>query len=305
MLRKILIVYTIILIAGLVQAQYGKWYMPELNLAYVEFHDAVLGGDLYAGASVEFNNMVTIEPVIYTYQTTLEWKTYGGIVQAKYKPVKNFPADIVLWGGAMFESVDLTQMDSANISTGLNTSAYSRITPTFGVGAQLDSIEFICRGCDYYFNGKLLIGDFIEEEVKFKDVSSNALLSSNAPETLSTLVIGDITVDSPFGSLGILRHIRMRHWFGDDFWRVSYTSPYCCGNLLRGRIGWETGYLGFADVEVKIKQFSIIAGVKFPQETSLWMWRSGLEFRPSEKSTSSGKCRDVEILSPRIRNPYE
>ena len=302
MYRKIFVIIVLISVGLAIGRGYGnRWYTPKLNSAYVRFQDALIGGDVYAGASIGFGHFLKIEPSLYTYQISPQWHTYGGVLQLKYRPMKKFAGDWIVWAGGMSDNVDLTQVDS--LGTGLANTTYSRFIPTFGFGAGVDSVQFFCRGCGYYFAGKLLLGDFIPMYQKFSG------LNSSSPETLSTVVIGDIEVNSPFGSVNALRHIRMRHWFGDDYWRFSYSSPYCCGKILRGTVGWESGYLGFANIDVKIKPFTsgyliLTAGVKLPKDASLWMWRTGIEFRPSSSKNISrtGKIPDVEILAPKVHN---
>ncbi|MCD6594992.1 hypothetical protein J7L68_04870 [bacterium] len=307
MKRKIFV--GIIIISVFIGTAFGggyksRWYMPKLNSAYMQIHDALIGEDIYVGASLGFGSFLKIEPNIYTYQFYPQWHTYGGVLQLKYRPMKKFAGNWIIWAGGMSDNIDLTQVDS--IGAGLNATTYSRFMPTFGFGGEVDSVPFFCRGCGYYFTGRFLLGDFIPIYREFDN------LNSASPETLSTVIIGDIEVQSPFGSVSALRHLRMRHWFGDDYWRFAYSSPYCCGGILRGTVGWESNYLGFADIEVKIKPFQVgyiivSTGVKIPTDASLWMWKTGIEFRPSSSKSVShtGKIPDVEILAPKVRSPYE
>lgn len=291
-------------LAAWIVGSYGycnnRLFSPRLNLAYVEFHDALLGGDLFAGVSLDINKNLAFDPTVYTYQITDEWSTYGGVGLFRVRFAEKFPAKVLLWGGGTYDRVDLRSI-SGQTSSNLTRGTYTRFVPTYGVGVQVDSVAFICKGCNYFFHGKLMAGDFATPmEIQFGGLSG-----SSAPETLSTLVVGEVLIDSPFGQVGVMRHLRTRGWYGDNFWRAFYATPYCCGGLFRCRAGWESGYLGFADFEVKIKQFSIIAGVKIPEEPSLWMWSTGIVYHPAFGKSQHANPGDIRILAPRTRSLYE
>ena len=298
MIKKILITGAVlgVLVGAFGYCGSGCWFSPRLTGAYVEFRDALVGGDLYAGASLALNDNLTIAPTLYTWQTGKEWSTYGGVLRATIVPTTDFGMKLYLWGGGTYDRVDLRT--ASGLSSNLAQGIYTRFVPAYGVGVGVDSVRFFCDGCNYFFSGKLLVGDFATPTA----IQFNGINAPSAPETLSTLVIGDVLLNSPLGAVGVVRHVRTRGWFDDNWWRVSYTCPYCCGGLFRVRLGWESGYLGFADFEVKIDRFSVIAGVKIPTETSLWMWRTGIEFRPAAKKSSS--FRDIQILSPRGHSIY-
>jgi len=301
--RYVASIVLIITIGGICLGKHGSsGLLPKFSSAYLEYRDALVGMDMYAGARFDYDDFLTIEPNVFTYYTGSGWQTFGGILQFKLKPLEKIPAKFDIWAGGQWDIVDLS--DRTNPGSGLSATKYSRMTPTFGVGAGVDSIPFFCKGCDYHFSGRILLGDFIPIYTEFDG------LSSTTPETLSTVVVTDVTLGTPYGAASIVRHYRARGWFGDNYWRISYTSPFCCGGLARGRIGWESGYLGFADIEVRIAPISIITGVKMPVDYSIWTWHTGIIFQPpinryNTEQVNKRGSGDIEVLAPAIRSPWE
>ncbi len=298
MTNKIIATGVLILTVAATFGYGGSVFVPRLEMAYLDFHDALVGGDLFAGLALNWNSRFIAQPTVYTYQVSDEWNTYGGVAKFGIIPSGDFPVRFSFWVGGQYDRVDLS--NSTNISPGLNAQVYDRFVPTYGVGLGVDSIPFVCRGCGYRFTGEIMVGDFISPYVE----RFSGLNTSAAPETLSTLVVGNAVLESPFGAVGVVRRLRTRGWFGDNMWRVYYQTPYCCGGLFRGKIGWESGYLGFAGFEAKIKRFAFIVGVKIPSEPSLWMWHTALEFHPVLNREPAVGGTDIQILAPKSRSGY-
>ena len=290
----------------IISAAMCQWYVPKLIGAYGEYGSALVGGEAASGIMLEFAKVVEMDASLWTYQSTVGWQTWSGTVRGD---VRISPCTAWRFSGILGINADMVNLTDRNPSPALaGIQKMSRYYPTFAIGAGVDSAKFICKDCNYYFTGEALIGDFIAFGYRFDDASARG-------ESLSTTFLISAETATPYGAAGVCRKASLRKWSGDNIWRLYYTSPYCCGGLLRGTVGWESDFIGFAAAEVNIEPFtekyplSLMLGAKLPKDASLWQWSIGLRFHP--QSGARSKCgngtkanRDVEILAPRIMYPY-
>ena len=290
----------------IISASMCQWYVPKLIGAYGEYSSALVGGEATSGVALEFAKTVEIGASLWTYQSTVGWQTWGGTLRSD---VRISPCTVWRISGLLGVYADMVNLTGRNPSPALSgIQKISRYYPTFAIGAGVDSVKFICKDCKYYFTGEALVGDFIAFGYRFDDASVRG-------ESLSTTFVISAETATPYGAAGAFRKASLRKWSGDNIWRLYYTSPYCCGGLLRGTVGWESDFIGFAAGEINIEPFtekyplSVIIGAKLPRDISLWQWNVGLQFHP--QSEARRKCkngistnRDVEILAPTIIYPY-
>ncbi len=302
--------YKIILLLLVSTLAFGQWYSPQFIGAYGKYRSALIGGEIKTGVALRFTDILDLSAGLWTYQSQADWQSWSGQVRTD---TRLFPCSIlriIALGGIKGDFVDLTgRTTSPSLARIAKTSQYK---PNFAVGAGIDSLKFICKRCNYYFTGEVLIGDFVPFPYSFSNANMHG-------ETLSTTFVISAETATPFGIAGVFRQARMRQWFGDDIWRITYTSPFCCKGLLRCSAGWESGYLGFASTEINFQPvskkypMSLIFGVELPQDASLWQWNIALQFHPyisgkgrrCNRSSGGSTSRDIQILAPNLEDPYQ
>lgn len=272
--------------------------MFEFVGGYGEYRSATVGGELLAEATFDVLGAFRVTPSLWTYQSMVGWQSWSGGVRVDARPSPCFLGKIVLEAGVVADIVDLGAGD-LSVSPSLSDVAgrnLSRRRLDFAVGVGVDSIPFVCEGCNYFFSGEALVGNFVPGAYRF--------YGGAVGESLSTTFVLSAEVATPFGAASAVRRSAERGWFADRCWIISYESPRFCHGLLSGKVGWESGFLGFAELLVRFKPlaedypFVASVGVWLPKDASLWQWRVGLGFYPGGRSCTAGRRANPNTLYP-------
>jgi hypothetical protein len=266
-------------------AAFGQSKNVALATSYAKYSSDLIGGEGDAGATMRFYNLVDVSLGLWTYQSTEGWQSWQQNLRMDAKYSKCSPLKIILVENFYMDMVDLRDR---RVSPSLDTTTASRSRVGFAAGFGVDSARFFCRNCNYFVSANILIGDFIQN-----GYSSNYIPFSG--ETVSTAYYVDFETATPFGAFLIAYKNQARNYYGDETWRLSYKSPYCCNDMLRGTIGWENGFIGFASAELDISKayksvpMSLEFGVSIPNEASMWQWSFGISYHPGSKYSCTRK----------------
>lgn len=262
----------------------------HLSKAFLQYDHTLVGGDIEAGAFVQIVPSFVLSGYVGTQQTFEGWQGFSGLVRSDFSlldlPLRFTPRGFT-WLGGKYETVNIAgRAPSPNLLQ--FGSSFSRFVPAFGVGVGIDSLEFICENCPYYIWAEASVGDFVSQRISF--------IRSSPTETLSLSVLLSAKASTPYGSAVMRRQMRIREWFGDNIWQLEYETPSLCYDMLKFGVGWETGYLGFANVEFTVLPIVLYLSALVPKDASLWRWSVGVGFIPSPPfSTRCRSCTRVQI----------
>lgn len=263
---------------------------PYISKAFLRYDHTLIGGDVTAGAFFQVTSAFVLSGHIGTQQTFNGWQGFDGLVRGDFSmldlPLRFTPRGFI-WLGGNYETVSIDgRTPSPSLSQAGN--SFHRISPTFGIGIAVDSLEFFCQSCPYYIWAEAAVGDFISQKISF--------ISSSPGETLSLSAFLSTRVSTPYGDAIVRKRLRVREWFGDNIWRLEYKTPLLCYDVLRFGAGWETGFLGFANAEITIAPISIFLYASLPKNVSAWRWGLGIGFIPSVPFSAKCKsCARVQI----------
>ncbi len=269
---------------------------PRIYDASAQYRSATIGGSGDGFLGLRFCDNFDLNMFLSTYQSLEGYSSYDIAGGLGWKLPFSFPLKLSGKFGITNETIDLTDRH-ASPSLG-SVSDLSKTVPHYSFGIVVDTFAFrgIHREPMEFFGG-FVLGDFVSTEEAFSSIV--------APEEISANVALFGELGTRYGRFGISRNMTSRNYFGENVWNLSYRTPPLVNGLMTAKIGWENKFAALAELEFKVRcSMFLTFGVDIPSESSMWTWRTGIEYRP-KLAKSYKKRGDIEILAPKIRSIYD
>ncbi len=251
------------------------------------YRSELIGGDISTIAHFPAGSF-TYSPSLTTYRSGEGWSSWEIDLRTTFNfcPGCGFKPSPTHWRmvGNIGVTADYLDLAARNPSGSFTTGGLlSRYRPNIEFGFGVDSMGIFCRECEYTITAEVTLADFLPITYSFIEEDTEG-------ETLSTAINIRARLDTPVGKLGIFRTANRRDFYGEDIWRLYYSSPLMCGEILGLTVGWESEYLGFGRVDLNLKPvlnnelFAFRFGVRIPEEAAFWQWEVGLVYERVDKT---------------------